>query len=280
MAFPLRIAMIQQSYAPFDREANFSRAEAGIREAAAAGAKLVCLPEMFLTGYPGPTAREGAAWDEFVCRMHDTAEPPDGPFAAKIASIAKELGVYVVAPMCERWGDRLANAAFFFGSDGRHIGTYRKVHVCRFSAMENLCADGDDWYVWPIEIDGRTVRVGIMICYDREHPESARVLMLKGAEMLIVPNACGIEDKRMWQLRTRAFENVVPVAMANHSKPQNGQSVIIDWRADVVAKAGEGEEILTGDVDLDAAAEERRNSIWGDHYRRPEKYGLISVKLG
>ena len=93
--------------------------------------------------------------------------------------------------------------------------------------------------------------------------------------MIIVPNACGIESKRMGQLQTRAFENVVHVAMANHSAPHNGQSVIIDFSGDIVALAGEGEEVLIGDIDMDALAETRANTIWGDNYRRVEKYGPI-----
>jgi len=271
----IRLAMIQQAYVPFDRDANMAKAEPAIRDAAAQGAEIVCLPEMFLTGYPGPSATDGEAWEAFVARMRETAEPPDGPYARRLAALAGKLGVHLVAGACERRDGKLYNSAFFFGPDGRHIGTYSKVHVCRFSKMEDLCDDGDNWRVWPVEIGGRTVHVGIMICYDREHPESARVLMLKGAELIIVPNACDIEWKRMSQLQIRAFENVVPIAMANHGKPHNGQSVIIDFHGDVVARAGEDETVVVGDIDIDALREERTKTIWGNHYRRPDRYGLI-----
>jgi predicted amidohydrolase len=274
MAASVRLAMIQQPYGDFERDANFAKAMNAIRDAAAQGADIVCTPEMFLTGYPHP--RDGQEWDDFVREMHDTAEPVDGPYSKKLAALAGELGIHLIASMCETRDGKLYNSAFLYGPDGLHIGTYAKVHVCRFSKMEDLCDDGDDWYVWPLEINGRTVRLGIMICYDREHPESARVLMLKGAHMIIVPNACDIEEKRLGQLQARAFENACVVAMSNHGAPMNGHSVIYNEQADTVALAGEGEEILIGDVDIDEIEDYQSTTIWGDHYRRVEKYSLIT----
>ena len=269
--------MVQQAYAPFDRDGNCANAEEAVRKAAADGAQIICLPEMFLTGYPKPGATKGDEWDAFVARMHETAEPADGPYAQRLAKLARECGVHLVAGVCESRNGRLYNSAFFFGPDGERIGTYSKVHICRFSPMEDLCEDGDDWRVWPVRIGQEIVRIGIMICYDREHPESARVLMLKGADLIIVPNACTIEEKRMSQLQIRAFENVAHVAMANHSAPHNGQSVIIDFNGDIVARADEGEQILLGEVDLASLRETRSKSIWGDHYRRPHRYGLVAA---
>ncbi len=274
MSNTVRVAVIQQSYPDFDRDGNMAKAEAAIRAAAEDGARIVSTVEMFLSGYPHQGKDE--EWDAFVARMHETAEPDDGPYATRLANLAGELGIHLIAGVCEARDGNLYNSAFLFDPHGEHVGTYSKVHVCRFSKMEDLCADGDDWRVWPLDIDGEVVKAGIMICYDREHPESARVLMLKGAELVIVPNACGIEWKRMSQLQIRAFENVYAVAMANHSEPCNGQSVIIDQNGDIVARAGEGEENLIADVDLDAVRDAQSKSIWGDHYRRPDKYGLVA----
>lgn len=274
MSASVRLAMVQQAYGRFDVEGNCERAERAIREAASNGADIVCTAEMFLTGYPNPA--NGEDWDGFVQQLRDTAEPVDGPYAKRFAALAGELGIYLVIGACEDRDGKLYNSAFFFGPGGEHIGTYSKVHVCRFSKMEDLCEDGDDWHVWPVDIRGRTVRAGIMICYDREHPESARVLMLKGAQIVLVPNACGIEDRRMGQLQTRAFENAFAVAMSNHAAPHNGQSVIIDHHGNIVARAGEGEETVFADIDMDALEEHEKTTIWGNHYRRPAKYGPIT----
>lgn len=276
MGTTIRLAVIQQAYAPFDRDANLAKAKEAIRCAAERGAHIVCTPEMFLTGYPN--LGKDQDWSEFVQKMRETAEPVDGKYARELAALAGELGVYLVAGVCETRDGKLFNSAFFFGPDGRHIGTYSKVHVCRFSKMENLCTDGDDWHVWPVDVGGRSVRVGIMICYDREHPESARVLMLKGAQVILVPNACGIEEKRLGQLQARAFENAVTVAMANHSKPHNGHSVIFDHEGNQIAIAGDGEAVLIADIDIEAQEQYERDTIWGDHFRRPKKYGLIAER--
>ena len=276
MASTIRIAMIQRAFVPFEREANIAIAERAIRAAARDGAHLVALPEMFLTGYPHAPAKDSADWPQFVERLYHTAETADGTSARKLGEIAKDVGVVLIAGICEIHDGRLFNSAFVCDSKGEHIGTYRKVHTCRFTALEDLCEDGDDWHVWPLTVGDQLVRVGVMICYDREHPESARVLMLKGADLIIVPNACGIDERRLIQLRTRAYENVVYIGMANHSTPHNGQSVITNYWGDILAQAGEGDETISADLDLEALRDERTHTIWGNNFRRPWKYGLIA----
>ena len=106
--------------------------------------------------------------------------------------------------------------------------TYAKVHTCDFS-MEAACTPGDDFYVCSLDTDKGDVKVGAMICFDREFPESARILMLKGAELILTPNSCLLDDGRVGQFRARAFENMVGVAMTNYAAPQcNGRSVAFD----------------------------------------------------
>jgi predicted amidohydrolase len=268
--------MIQRAFEPFACEANMALAEDSVRAAAAEGAQIVALPEMFLTGYPNSPAHDSPEWPAFVERLKATAEMADGVYAQRLGELARACSVHLIAGVCEKREDKLFNSAFFWNAEGVMLGTYSKVHICRFSALENLCEDGDDWHVWPINVGGETVRIGIMICYDREHPESARVLMLKGADIIVVPNACGIDERRLIQLRTRAYENVVYTAMVNHGKPHNGQSVITNYFGDVIVQAGGGDETIFADLDMAALRKEREHSIWGDHYRRPWKYGLVA----
>src|SRR4029453_18990729 len=91
---------------------------------------------------------------------------------------------------------------------------------------------GDEFYVCTLDTAAGDVQVGAMICYDREFPESARVLMLKGAEIVLVPNACDLEINRLTQFRSRAYENMVGMAMANYAAPQdNGHSIAFDGMA-------------------------------------------------
>ena len=96
--------------------------------------------------------------------------------------------------------------------------TYAKVHICDWG-MEAALTPGDGFRVADLDTRAGTVRVGLMICYDREFPESARVLMLGGAELILTPNACGLDADRLGQCRARASENMVGVAMANYATP-------------------------------------------------------------
>jgi predicted amidohydrolase len=125
-----------------------------------------------------------------------------------------------------------------------------------------------------------------MICYDREFPESARILMLKGAEIVIVPNACPMELNRLAQLRTRAFENMIGIATANYAWGQpdcNGHSTAFDgiaWGEDgvrdtLIIEAGESEGIYLAQFPMDKLRTYRENEVFGNAYRRPSKYGLL-----
>ena len=124
-----------------------------------------------------------------------------------------------------------------------------------------------------------------MICFDREFPEAARLLALGGAELILVPNACELEANRLGQVRARAFENMVAVAVANYAAPQeNGHSTVVDpiafdaegrSRDTRVFEAGEAEDVCVVRLDLDALREWRRREVWGSQCRRPETYGAL-----
>ena len=130
-----------------------------------------------------------------------------------------------------------------------------------------------------------------MICYDREFPESARILMLKGAELLLVPNACPMELNRLAQLRGRAYENMLAIATCNYPAPYpdcNGHSTLFDGvvylpelpgsRDTCVLETDEGEGVYMAELDVDMLRDYRRREVWGLKNRRPELYGEISEK--
>jgi N-carbamoylputrescine amidase len=129
-----------------------------------------------------------------------------------------------------------------------------------------------------------------MICYDREFPESARVLMLNGAEIILTPNACGLEINRLSQYRARAYENMVGLAMTNYAAPdQNGHSLAFDGvafgsvassehgttRDMKVIEAGEAEGVYIAPIDVDALRAYREDEVWGNTYRRPRLYTAL-----
>ena len=147
---------------------------------------------------------------------------------------------------------------------------------------------GDGFYTAELDTACGPVRIGAMICYDREFPESARILMLKGAELILVPNACPMEINRIAQLRARAFENMVGIATCNYPAGHpdcNGHSTAFDGiaymdgvpgsRDTCILDAGEEEGIYLADFPLSLMREYRANEVHGNAYRRPEKYGLL-----
>ena len=155
------------------------------------------------------------------------------------------------------------NTLRFFDRHGKSVLTYAKVHTCDFGDEKALCP-GDDFYVCDLDTKKGVVKTGAMICYDREFPESARILMLKGAEVILVPNACPMEINRLSQLRARAYENMCAVATANYPGGKldcNGHSSAFDGiayrpkdsssRDTLVVEAGEGEGIYIANINLD-----------------------------
>ena len=150
---------------------------------------------------------------------------------------------------------------------------------------------GDDFYVADLDTASGPVKVGAMICYDREFPESARVLMLKGAEVVLVPNACPMEINRLSQLRGRAYENMMGIATCNYPCGQpdcNGHSSAFDGvaylpempgsRDTCILEAGGSEGVYLAEFDLDMLREYRKAEVHGNAYRRPEKYHMLVEK--
>lgn len=147
--------------------------------------------------------------------------------------------------------------------------------------MEGSLAPGDDFYVAELDTRFGPVQVGTMTCYDREFPESARVLMLKGAELILTPNACGLKDIRIVQFRVRAWENSVAVAMANYATEQgNGNSCAYQANGVELLLAGPGEGLFFADIDLDELRIIRSKTFWGNAWRKPGKYqSLLSTDV-
>ncbi|MBN9022844.1 MAG: hydratase [Rhizobiales bacterium] len=168
----LRVAVVQARAALYRPEENRARSVALVEEAAAAGASLVILPELMVSGYG--VDRDG---------LSASAEALEGPTLAAWRSVAARLGVHVVGGFCERDGDRLYNAAMMVGPDGL-VGHYRKLHL--FDAEKTVFTPGDlglPVYELPFGI------VGLCVCYDLRFVEVVRALALRGAELVAVPTA-------------------------------------------------------------------------------------------
>lgn len=221
------VGLVQMQCAP-ERDANLETATRKIREAAAAGAQIVVLPELFLGHYF--CQREDAS-------LFDLAEGIPGPSSDHFGRVAKEAGVVLVASLFER---RTAgvyhNTAVVYDADGTMLGRYRKMHIPDDPLYY------EKYYFTPGDLgfqvfDTKFAKVGTLICWDQWYPEAARMTALKGAELLVYPTAIGwhpaekseygVAQHQAWELmqRAHAVSNGVYVAAVNrvgHEGPTGG----------------------------------------------------------
>jgi predicted amidohydrolase len=276
----MKVAAVQMDVTIFEKEKNLARILSNLETAARAGAQLVVFPECALSGYCFTSRDE--AWP--------VAETVPGPSSERIAAAAKALQCSVIFGLLERAGDKTYNAAAVVTPQGI-LGTYRKVHLLCLG-IDRFNAPGDK--AFPIfEIPGgpqnAVAKIGINICFDCSFPESGRVVKLEGAQLLAIPTNWPIGSDT-WQHtpKVRATENHMVVVAADRVGEERGfrfagHSQIIDFRGQVLAKAGDTEEtIIYGDVDLAAADRNQVVRVPGEWEfdriagRRPEVYGLIA----
>lgn len=192
--------------------------------------------------------------------------------------------------LLERFPGGPRNTLVLFDRFGRRALTYAKVHTCDFDA-ERALTPGEGFQVTDLDTPAGVVKVGAMICFDREFPESARILMLKGAELILTPNACPMEINRLAQLRGRAYENMLAIATCNYPAgvPDcNGGSTVFDGvaylpelegsRDTCILQAGEEEGICLASLDLDQLRQYRASEVHGNAYRRPELYTALTER--
>ncbi len=280
------MALLQLQAMPENQAAAWARAKAACREAKDKGADLALLPEMWNIGYRLPDPTDEAA----VRRWQQEAVTLEDEGLLGMRDLARELGMAIAATYLERTARQPRNALTLLDRQGHPVLTYRKVHTCDFSD-ECLLEPGEGFPVATLDTAAGPVNVGAMICYDREFPESARVLMLAGAEIILVPNACPWDVHRESQLQSRAFENMVGIALANYAAPdENGGSTAIDgmaygecgdgqgWEARdmTLVRGGEEAGVLLADFDLDALRTYRARETWGNAFRKPENYGPLT----
>lgn len=174
-------------------EENLQKGLDACRQAKAMGADIALFPEMWSTGY-------GISENPDILKQ--SAIPKDGPFMTAFSNLAKELNMAIAVTYLEAWEPLPRNTVCLIDRFGKPLFSYAKVHTCDFGEESRLTA-GDDFFVADLDTEKGPVKTGAMICYDREFPESARILMLKGAELILVPNACPMEINRISQLQGR-----------------------------------------------------------------------------
>ncbi len=253
--------------------------EIACKEAHAKGADIALFPEMWSDGYYLPQ-------DKNTLKKFAISKNCD--FIRSFASLAMKLRMAIGITLLEDHEPSPLNSIIIFDRNGKEVLHYSKVHTCAFD-MEKVLCSGEDFYVTDLDTAKGMVKIGSMICFDREFPESARILMLKGAEVVLVPNACPMEINRLSALRTRAYENMIAIATCNYPKGQlncNGHSTLFDgipWSPDepeerdmCVFEAPEEEGIYIAELDLGKLRKHRKEDVMGNKYRHPKVYTLLT----
>lgn len=275
-----RVALLQMMPEANDQQANLEKAEAFCRKAKEKDADLALMPEMWNVGYQGFWVM--GSGPDIKDRWQAQAIPRDSKWVNHFRRLAKELNMAIGVTYLEAWERAPRNSLTIVDRHGQDLFTYAKMHTCDFADFEAATTPGEEFFVADLDTENGEVRLGSMICYDREFPESARLLMLKGAEVVVTPNACLLDDIRLAQFGTRALENSMGMAMTNYPAPFcGGRSVAYQVDGSQLTLAGPEEEIALVDFEMEHIRHFRQNSIWGDAFRRPHRYqGLIeSEKL-
>ncbi|MGD8958947.1 MAG: N-carbamoylputrescine amidase [Desulfobacteraceae bacterium] len=284
----LTVAAVQMACTS-DRMANIAAAEERVREAAARGAGVVLLQELFETPYF--CQAEKAVFFDLA------SEVDRNPAVLHFSRIARELEIVLPISFFERCNQAHYNSVAVIDADGTLLGVYRKTHIPDGPGYEEkfYFTPGDTGFrVWRT----RHANVGVGICWDQWFPEAARAMALLGAEILCYPTAIGSEpadpaqdSKPHWQIcmQGHAAANMLPVVAANRIGTESvegseisfyGSSFITNHRGEIVAEADRcSPAVLVETFDLDAIAAARRG--WGlFRDRRPETYGLLMTSDG
>ncbi len=270
-----RVGLVQ-TRASADPEDNLRRTEQRIAEAALGGAQIVCLQELFRSEY---FCREERA------ELFDLAEPVPGPTTERLARLARELKIAIVASLFERRAAGLYhNTAAVLNPDGSLAGIYRKMHIPEDPLYF------EKFYFTPGDLGYRVfdtpfARIGVLVCWDQWYPEAARLMAMAGADILLYPTAIGWDpddlpeeqqrQQQAWHLiqRAHAVANHLPVLVANRTgheaNPAGQGSGIRFWGGSFIA-GQQGELIAHADsdsscclvADLDLARTERLRRIW------------------
>jgi N-carbamoylputrescine amidase len=283
----ITVAALQLAFSE-DETANIAAVAELVREAAGKGAQVILPPELF----EGP----------YFCRVEDEAlftnarSVTEHPAVTEMQKLASELQVTIPTSFFEADGPHHYNSLAMIGPDGAVQGVYRKSHIPDGPGYEEkfyFRPGNTGFKVWDGPPTAPRAKLGVGVCWDQWYPETARAMMLMGAEVLFYPTAIGTEPhdpdldtSRLWRraMIGHAVSNVVPVVAANRIGTECGQrfyghSFICDERGDLLAEFGAEETgVLVATLDIDRV--KRHRAAFGFFRdRRPELYGRLTQDI-
>lgn len=245
------------------------------------GADLALFPELWNIGFaPCPDDEHGKRkWEE-------SAIDQSSNFFQGFVRAARDYEINVALSYLEKFSPKPRNTVSVIDKRGNVVLNYSKVFLCDFGGLgeagcDSNCTPGRSFEVCTLTGSGGTVQLGAMICADREFPEAATQLMLKGAELIVVPNSCPLDGIRSTLLKARAFDNFVGIAVANYPVPHddgNSQAyTCVAWneggseQETLLVQAGREEGVFLASFDVDAIREFQKREAWRVGYRKDRR---------
>ena len=261
----IRVASASILPEKWEKEINWNRIEAMVRKASIeGGAKVIVTPEGILEGYvieDSNGIKDSSEKNKVIEKIKIIAEPLAGPYVRKACKLAEDLNIFFVFGFLELRNSKLYNTAILIDPEGDIIGRYSKTHFAEgYEVKPNDYTPGNEYPVFETPFG----KVGIIICYDRQLPEPARIMALKGAQILFVPAYGSYTDENGWNtalMGTRAYENRFPVIFCNPF-----QSLLIDQGGNIKAIGNAGEivyfEVNTSPKNYEGRFNNRRSETY------------------
>ena len=283
----LKIALLQMTPVVRAVEQNMLIGEKFCREAAEQGADIALFPEMFSNGYPvegdpfaawRQVAFEGAEPDrEAIAKESSFAIDDKHPYVERFRELAQELDMAIAVTYLGTGINAPRNVVLVIDRHGKDLLKYAKIHLFEPFLIDAMCEPGEDYYVRELDTHSGPVQIGAMICADRDYPEPARLLMKSGAEIVIMPNSCPLQQFNEGivtdMVRVRAFENAMAIAICNYPGPvQDGHSVAFSADGTETLRAPEQEGVYVAKFDLEDIRRYRRETNLGDAFRKERCY--------
>jgi len=283
----LKVALLQMLAVQNSIEENIEIATSFCRAAAEQGADIAVFPETFSTGYWVPEGDRFAPWrsiafgtaspdETIMAELSRHAIGDDHYFIQHFRHLAKELSMAIVITYLSKGKEKPRNTALLVDRYGKDIIKYSKIHLFEPFLVDAICEPGERFYVEDLDTSAGKVRLGLMICADRDYPESGRILMKYGAEVALIPNACplkGFNGKVTDMVRVRSVENAMAMAICNYPKPKaDGHSTAFDPDGKMHRRAGYNEEVNVINFDLEKIREFRSQTYAGDAFRKERFY--------
>lgn len=253
-------------------------------------ADIAVFPEMWNTGYEllfegNLDDNKNITYERFE-EWRNKAIDINSKFISEFIKLAKDLKMAIALTFMEKTNNFPLNTIIIIDMNGQVILKYSKIHTVDFK-MEAFMKSGTDFQVCELDYGNGKVKLGTMICNDREYPESARILMLKGAEIILTPNACILTKIRLDELKVRAYENMVGIVIVNYANYEGKSSAFSPIVRDKDKKEidseilimDDSESIKIAEFNLDEIRDYRRRENIGYKYRKLYAYDILDGKI-